>query len=278
MTQDKDIPQEPPPKFSSYLDSYNKRGRWLSPTALAVWLGLHIAAYLAMRCTGWGAYLLTPFIISSSLIYVRLIHRLDEDLKAGGLRSLLQLARSASSGRKQAGTPGERGVRQSIRLQTVAIGGGFGTTFFILVLQMYQEGSLTTAPWMVAESMMVLFPTSAILNLLQLVIYDFLVAEDWSSTPFQKQIRAFCVKRVRSYRFYAWHFMITPSILALSMFSEAVCLIFNLVYGGFLWHYYFVTGRRMRRIELQIQSSPYATAAADSGTPTGAGVDNSAPV
>lgn len=239
--------------FTSYLALYEKAGRFLAPLALFVWLLLHVTVLILYLRFSWGQYLLTPFILGSSLFYVRLIHRLDERLRGAGVRSLLRTVRAASSPRKKPQLK-EGALRSSIRLQTVAIGGGFGTTFFILVLQMYREGFLDGAEWGVTLSMLVLFPTSAILNLLQLVLYDFLEAPDWHNAPFRDGLAAFCRKRLRTYRFFAWHCMITPSILALSLYHPVLCFLFNLGYGLVLRHYYFLTPRRMKRIKQQVNS------------------------
>lgn len=150
-------------------------------------------------------------------------------------------------------------VRSRIRIQTLAIGAGFSATLFILSIQLHVELPGERLPFYYLPVMACLFLLGAILNFLQLLIYDILESPHWRKAPFVESFTEALWRKIKSYRFWAWHCLIAPSLLALVLLDVWVMIAGNLIYGGFLYHYYFLP---KKWIDRNLGAGPAATPAA----------------
>lgn len=202
---------------------------------VALWVVVNVLAIVALySLPDYRVFVVLLMVVVLTPSYVFLTHWLDESYRWLGLRSLCRQAKTLPAKAD--------GFRRTLRLEMLVITSGFAGTFFFLSIQLYFEiGPELRPPW-VLETMAVLFFAACLLNLLQIVLYDFRLATRSEERAEFDELRRGVDRRLLRFRDFSWHALATPIVLAFALIDFTFCLVVNLVYGLVLFSYYFLSG------------------------------------
>lgn len=197
---------------------------------LGIWIALNLALAFCYRLLP-TAYQLPTVLFWTAFItplYVETTHDLDQRKSWRGLRHLRSLMKDSRS------SP----FRKTLRLEMLAINSGFAATFFLLSLQLLLDSENASGQFPILVVMVALFFLATILNILQLILYDFRLAVEGHSN--YGAIAGSIKSRLTMFGQLAWHFQIAAVIVGFALIHIDFCIAMNTLYGSLLFAYYFL--------------------------------------
>lgn len=127
--------------------------------------------------------------------------------------------------------------KPEFRITAVSVTTGFAATLFVLIIDLWQSHAQQSTPFhrAVVVTAALGFFFASVTNLLQLAIFDYLETGKW--VPDDAKTLG---SKLRTLRFRAWDFLVTPLILIFCLVDPALSLGVNLSYGLILYWYYFL--------------------------------------
>lgn len=204
---------------------------------VALWVALNAPfAWAAQGPLAQSSLTVIFLVVFLTPMYVWLVHKLDHRSHWLGILCLREAFRRGAN--KTAERRGDE-FRRTLRLEMLTIMSGFAATLFVLSVQFYFDLEDARRPPFVLEAMAILFFLASILNLLQIVLYDFRLTAQGEGKVYRK-MREHTDKKLKRFQDTAWHSLVAPMILAFFVIHPVLAVGMNCIYGLTLFFYYFL--------------------------------------